>query len=188
MSDINLKIKNVHVYFFAGMLGLGLSIFLIFNPEIGRGSFEHFFICFLSGSFGFPAILLARIVSRFKKLHSFKTILTTVAIVTILISLSIFGGNILLQHDIEQAKTFCNDLVPILEAYYQKNGAYPAKIKQILPDNTKHPVLLKNKTFYSHKENSFVLHFDIPTGVFLNGWAYNSKEKNGTNGTNSLMK
>ncbi len=82
-------------------------------------------------------------------------------------------GAAILQHDIAAAKTYCESLLPQLEDYKRREGAYPADI-ELLGELPTPPRLLEGSRFYHGHGAEFHLSFANPAGM-LNGFVYESR-------------
>ena len=168
--------KCYSLYILSAVLGLCTAIFLTFNPTFGRGVFFHSIVGFYGGAVAFGAYIVGRIVIHFKAVQFIGRIFTALAIVLLFVFLSIFSGNMVLEYDIRKAKVFCENLVPLLEAYKEENEQYPASVRKVLPKNQKLPLVLKDGNFvYSCYEGTFSFSFSDPGG-FMNGWLYSGKD------------
>jgi len=163
--------------YIATVLGFVAAIFLTVTPEIGRGSFLHGILGFYAAVIAFGSYIVGRIIVHFKPTQLFSRICIALAIVLAFCFLSIFTGNIVLDFDIQQTKSFCEHLVPLLNAYQKENGEYPASLNKILPKDKKLPMIVRSDNFYYNREgDSFSFSFSDPGGM-MNGWAYSAKRK-----------
>lgn len=91
---------------------------------------------------------------------------------TIMVSISFFIltqfltvplGSGLAIKDIDDAKNYCEDLVPRLQEYQLQTGRYPEKIEGLIPWWKPRPRLIE-KWFYYSKGDSFSFSFSDPRG------------------------
>ena len=144
---------------------------------VGRGSFTHGIgVIALVAYIGLPALVFgigafavgfhlpgAKTLSRYALAFAFLMWST-------LISLPV--GSILLEHDIEAAKGYCESLIPELEAYRTTHGTFPANIAMVA-DKPTLPRLLSKSSYYWSDGAKFCFSFGNPAGM-MNGFVYDS--------------
>ena len=176
-KQIKKWVETSNIYTWAAILGLLAAIFLTFNPEFGRGNFLHGILGVCGAAIAFGAYVLGRTIVHFKVFHCLARIFTAIAILLSFVFLSVFTGNMVLDHDIKKAKRFCEDLVPLLDAYQKANGEYPGGLNKIPPKDKKPPRIVRGDSFYYSREgDSFSFSFSDPGGM-MNGWGYSGKHK-----------
>jgi len=166
------------------LLGACGGVLIAVHPlnGLGRGSFFHIvFSLWFALLFGLPAALIAAAAFLFS-LRWYRNVLRWVATAALSITLvagilvfSYVPGYVLARRDVHKAKRYCEELVPLLDAYKERTGHYPAAIDEVLPEDRPLPLLLKVRGFYIYHEetDSFVLDFTDPRGM-MNGFDYNS--------------
>jgi hypothetical protein len=77
---------------------------------------------------------------------------------------SIPAGCFLLERDVAEARSYCESLVPLLEAYEQQHGSYPQQLGEVLPPGRRVPRLLKDQDFYEGHGSYFQLEFSVHDG------------------------
>jgi hypothetical protein len=116
-----------------------VSLFLNYACTVyGRGTFAHVTIT-LAVIFlvGVPLALIGFVFDCILKKKQGKTkkvlkILWWIVTLIFLQALSIEFGQVLLQKDVENAKAFCESLIPSLEAYKKDVGVYPETLDDLL--------------------------------------------------------
>ena len=176
-QNANMNSQNI-IYAIAAILGLVVAVFLTFHSEFGRCGFAHVMIGVSSGVIAFGAYIVGHIIVHFKPFQSLARVCTILAIILFFSFFSLFTGLYIQKQDIAKAKEFCEGLIPLLDAYQQEKGRYPAGLNTILSKDQKLPVLLRGADFeYSGKEDTFSFSFSDPGSVMFGGWAYNNKHR-----------
>ena len=152
-----------------------LSIAVIVNVVlifVGRGSFLHMVgVMGLVVWVALPAGAVAGLLYFMKRRGRFARVTFAIACVALSTIVSAVGGTFLLQHDIAQAKAFCESLVPKLEQHRAKTLSYPDRIEAI--DRRTPPRLLRDGDYYSGSPNAYSFSFSDPGGM-MNGFAWDS--------------
>lgn len=89
--------------------------------------------------------------------------------------LSLPVGSALADRDIREAQTFCEGLVPRLDALKMATGTYPLDVRPVLPADEELPRLLARKSFYSSDGKAFFFEFRDPGSFGL--YEYSSSGK-----------
>lgn len=168
------------------LLALALNAALVF---FGRGSFGHAILLAIGVLYvavplfalaGVALVITAIVASKQKTaLRTFPVFWG--AVVGVLLSL-VVGSSVLSwpagyavgRRDIARAKRFCNELVPLLDAYRTEHGQYPESLAE-LNHGRRPPLLLRREpSFYDSNRETFRFGFVDPAG-FLNGFEFSSK-------------
>jgi hypothetical protein len=73
---------------------------------------------------------------------------------------------------IRDAKHFCEELIPKVEAAKQRNGKYPNAIDRSWVEGKQVPELIRLNDFYESHDDMYVLHFRFPGDFWDNIWGY----------------
>lgn len=92
------------------------------------------------------------------------TVSVAVLEISVLQFASFPAGVLLLEHDVAEARMFCESLVPFLESYKQQHGSYPETVQEVLPRGQRVPRLLRKQDFYQLHQNNFSLEFSVHDG------------------------
>jgi hypothetical protein len=80
------------------------------------------------------------------------------------------------EKDLENAKQYCEDLIPYLDEHHQQYGSYPKEIGEF-GNAGRLPWLLQGKwEFYNGHEKSYSFSFADPTQIFAHHY-FDSKDK-----------
>jgi len=103
-----------------------------------------------------------------------------VLVVELLISVPL--GFALQDHDVAEARAYCESLIDDLQAYRERTGSYPERFDEIQPERRQLPHLLRNTEFYSRERegDSFSFKFELPDSFPNTIHLYNSKDNNWT--------
>jgi len=169
------SIATITVFFTAGCIGAVATALQL------RGSLSHviivflaFFVCvMLTG----VSILLYIVVLKQQRRGWLRAanITTGVLLLLALQAPSFVYGRRLLQRDIQNAKTFCEQLVPPLDRYFRESGTYPNDIAVVLPTHVTTPPVLGDHFYASHGEY-FDFNFTDP-GWFFSGYSFSSHDR-----------
>lgn len=142
----------------------------------GRGSIEHFTWVFLPAVLLGPLLALAAAGAWLSALRTpaaaaksqlkwvAATLLALVAIAFVLAP-SYLAGRLLNYRDVRAARSYCMMLVPRLEAYKEKAGAYPVNVAELEPDFRPLPRLLPGDgSFYRTVGARYEFVFADPSG------------------------
>jgi len=111
--------------------------------------------------------------------HKYKSrVASWVGTIAVSLSVSIFiqfisipFGPMLASHDIEEAKKYCEYLVPRLNDHKLKTGSYPTDVNEVIPWWKPRPRLLENR-FYLSDGQDFEFDFPDPRGFTFNIFIY----------------
>ncbi len=139
-----------------------------------RGSFGHYIFVLIGCLYVvLPLLILTGILFCVSFLEP-KGRLRRVSINFFLVSLllgstvvSVIIGIQLTRHDIAEAKSFCEELVPELDIYQLEHGAYPKSIETLV-GNRKLPVILRRVgAFYHSDGDNFSFNFMDPSKLMV---------------------
>ena len=74
-------------------------------------------------------------------------------------------GALMQQHDIDNAREYCESLIPFLEQHKNDTGTYPQNVEKIAPTLQSLPRLLQPDQFYRSDGDSFRFEFEVPDGL-----------------------
>ena len=78
---------------------------------------------------------------------------------------SYLAGRVLNYRDVRAARSYCMMLVPRIEAYREKEGAYPVHVRELLPGFREVPRLLSaDGSFYQTVGARYEFVFEDPSG------------------------
>jgi hypothetical protein len=95
-----------------------------------------------------------------------------VAVISASTLISLLPGNALAKRDIAAAKTYCESLIPEIDAYQRAHGAYPLDIS-LITRSSDVPRLLRGFRYYLSDGSEFSMSFVDPRGI-MNFIGYNS--------------
>lgn len=160
----------------AGLLLNGLAIWL------GRGSFVHTIgVIAIAAYVGLPAliagILFYALRSRYGRARTIGIAAWTVSIVALSGLLSLWPGRALADHDVAEAKAYCEQLAARLDALRQQTGRYPADLSTLRAAAVE-PRLVRESLSYSSGADgaTFELAFTDPRQL-MTGLAYHSGDR-----------
>jgi hypothetical protein len=147
----------------------------------GRGSFLAAIIA-LGTSFwiGLPLIILSAVffsIAARKNSARFTSIAGSgiaAALVIFSTMLSIPIGNKVVDHDVREAKVFCEALVPKMELIREQTGGYPRDISTLL-EGIYMPHLFEPRWYHCDGTN-FSFTIGDP-GTIMGGWSYDNQRK-----------
>jgi len=170
------------------LLALALNAVLVF---FGRGSFGHFILLVIGVLYiavplfalaGVVLVVTAIVASKQKTaLRKFPVFWGAVVgvLLSIVLGSSVLSwpvGSVVGRQDIARAKRFCDELVPLLDAYEAEHGQYPESLAE-LNHGRRRPLLLRQQpSFYDSNGETFRFGFVDPAG-FLNGFEFSSKNR-----------
>jgi len=88
-----------------------------------------------------------------------------VSIYLVALMLGVTQADGLKRSHCRDAKLFCETLIPRLEEYKLKHGAYPEKIVEVITSKDKMPMYLRRQAFYYANSNSFSLDWQDSPGI-----------------------
>ena len=147
----------------------------------GRGSFLAAIIA-LGASFwiGLPVIIVSAvcfaIAARRNSARLMSIAGSGIAAGLVIFStlLSIPIGNKFVDHDVHEAKAFCEDLVPKMELIREQTGGYPRDISALL-GGIYLPHLFEPRWYHCDGTNfSFTI---VDPGTIMGGWSYDNQRK-----------
>lgn len=127
---------------------------------------------------GLPASLIAVVLlfAAVRTGRSRRPALTTLVVVTVfgcLVGLAIPANHFIQAHAVTAAKEYPARVAPLLEAYRQAHGSYPASLDHI-PAKPSVPRLLRSTYGYRSDGSSYTFYFPQP-GALIDTWHYDSK-------------
>ncbi len=165
------------------------GIFLIWSVLIngalayfGRGSFSHtlfaigFVVCIALPVFAIWFVVFV-VLQTIKEAWPFHRVLLGCAVLAASTVISVPFGNALNHHDIEQAKKYCELLVPRIEDHRVHHGKYPQRLA-LLGDIPEPPYLLKENpsACYFADDLRYGFTFSDPAEM-MGGWHYDSETR-----------
>ena len=150
-----------------------------------RGHFISLIITLGLGAYvGLPLLVLAclaAILAHFSAEPKLLKWAATIALACVLFigtqAALLPAGAMLLEQDIDQAKTYCENLVPLLEAHRAKHGTYPEELGDLVGVGDRYlPRLLRSRDFYSAEAERLAFGFCV-RGFFLDLHFYSSEDR-----------
>ncbi len=151
----------------AGIAIVAAAVLNAWAVKLGRGSYMHISLVLDAILLvGMPAFLISLVlmcVGRDKRPHVFLAgyVLNLVSLVTFLMLVSACVGLFVATADTNDAKAYCDALIPRLEKYKQDTGKYPDTIEAVA-GREHEPLLLKGRQFYAVQPDGYVLEFRRP--------------------------
>ena len=159
--------------FAMGAAAIPVAVWLVFW---GRGSIEHLTRVFLPAVLVGPPLALASAgawlyslrvaeAAARSRLGWVAAAMLGVAAVALVVAPSYVAGRMLNASDVRAARSYCMMLVPRLEAYERDTGAYPAEVRELLPEGRPVPRLLQtDEPFYRTVGAAYEFVFADPSG------------------------
>jgi hypothetical protein len=163
-------------------VSLGINLGLAYTL---RGGIDQLIcVAFAIGFVAAPAFLLAVIGFVVSKTHLWPDArrFAGQSFVVSLVAGSTFGSLILaeplLREDISTAKSYCENLVPLLDAYQQQHGRYPENLEAIAPLPPL-PNRLEMKKMYLLVNDgaAFEFNFRDPAAFAFGGYRFSSHSR-----------
>lgn len=175
--------KKLVTFIVGGLLGvvLGLATALVYR---GHGEVEFLvmgivlYVAVPLGIVGFAALLLGKLWfgRKLKWVGIIALAGAEVLVVELLISSPL--GYMVQEHDVAEARAYCESLIDDLEAHRERTGSYPETLDEIQPERRQLPHLLRNTEFYSRERegDSFSFKFELPDSFPKTIHLYNSED------------
>jgi hypothetical protein len=159
---MNRKRKTVCLILVSALLIAGMVILF-------RGSWLHTVAVLSAGIYlGIPTAIVGAIayLLRYRSRVAKQMASAAAAVLIVIVSLfiSLIPGHALVSHDIEEAKTYCEALIPRIESYHQEHGVYPTEIAAVLHLG-KPPHLLRHGSFYWSNGQEYRFDIGDPRGI-----------------------